>query len=155
VPPHADANVVPPRGSAGGAVPSWSTVFVAISLFVVQYWLSGKLDNALASGTLASTTPLPPPVQQYLPDLLLLSYGLAVWWGFDRTKVGLSMSVLTAICGPAIEVILINLLELYHYSHPQVLGVPTWIPWVYFCGGPAVGLLGRRAWADLLRHVAG
>ena len=31
----------------------------------------------------------------------------------------------------------------------QVLGVPTWIPWVYFCGGPAVGLLGRKVWATL------
>lgn len=36
----------------------------------------------------------------------------------------------------------------------QVLGIPTWIPWVYFAGGPAVGLLGRRVWATLAEQQA-
>jgi hypothetical protein len=60
------------------------------------------------------------------------------------------MSCLTAVCGPAIEVGLIQGLHLYAYTQPQVAGVPTWIPWVYFCGGPAVGLLGRQVWAELV-----
>jgi hypothetical protein len=60
------------------------------------------------------------------------------------------MSALTALGGPALEVFLINVLGLYSYSHPVLLGaVPTWIAWVYFAGGPAVGLLGRRVRASL------
>ena len=37
--------------------------------------------------------------------------------------------------------------------HPtQVLGTPSWICWVYACGGPAVGNLGRRVSAELQRQ---
>jgi hypothetical protein len=43
---------------------------------------------------------------------------------------------------------------LYRYTHPDVAGVPSWVPWVYACGGPAVGNLGRRVWADLQRSRA-
>ena len=38
--------------------------------------------------------------------------------------------------------------HLYAYAAPDVLGVPTWIPWVYFCGAPAVGLLARAVRAE-------
>eukprot|EP00951_Prasinocladus_malaysianus_P020561 scaffold168508_cov49-Prasinocladus_malaysianus.AAC.1 len=62
------------------------------------------------------------------------------------------MAVVTATAGPAVEVILINVLGLYHYVHPQVLGIPSWIAWVYFCGSPAVGNLGRRVLADLNKY---
>ena len=59
------------------------------------------------------------------------------------------MASLTALAGPAAEIFLINVAHLYAYAAPDVLGVPTWIPWVYFCGAPAVGLPGasraRRA----------
>ena len=44
----------------------------------------------------------------------------------------------------------INGLHLYHYTGAEVLGIPTWIAWVYFSGAPAVGNLGRRVRADLV-----
>ena len=47
------------------------------------------------------------------------------------------MAALTAVCGPAVEIFLINVLHLYDYAHPQIWGVPTWIPWVYAAGAPA------------------
>jgi hypothetical protein len=50
------------------------------------------------------------------------------------------MAVLTAAAGPIMEIFLINYLHLYHYTHPDVFGIPTWIPWVYFGGAPAVGV---------------
>lgn len=82
-------------------------------------------------------------------DGLLAASALAHWYAFDRTPQGFGMAALTAVCGPLVEIGLINLLGLYDYSHPLVLGVPTWIPWVYFCGGPAVGNLGRRVWHEI------
>lgn len=63
------------------------------------------------------------------------------------------MGCLTAICGPAIEVVLINGGHLYEYAHPTFLGIPAWIPFVYFCGAPAVGNLGRAVHARLMRQL--
>ena len=42
--------------------------------------------------------------------------------------------------------------ELYHYNHPDFYGIPSWIVWVYACGAPAVGGLGRGVWGFLSRH---
>ena len=64
---------------------------------------------------------------------------------------GLFMASLTAVAGPLTEIALINKLSLYQYSHPAWAGIPTWIPWVYFCGSPAVGNLGRKVKAALSR----
>jgi hypothetical protein len=45
----------------------------------------------------------------------------------------------------------INGLHLYHYTDAEVvLGIPSWIAWVYLSGAPAVGNLGRRLRADLV-----
>lgn len=78
---------------------------------------------------------------------------LVVW------LAGFFMAALTALAGPLIEILLIKQFGLYHYNHTGPLGIPTWIPWVYFCGAPAVGMLGRKVRLDLLHqsqttHVA-
>lgn len=122
---------------------SWPWVLLCISLFVTQYWLSGVLEQPLLGQTLGSSS---------VPtlDTALLIYALVHWYVLDRTLPGFGMSALTAVCGPAVEIGLINLFGLYHYAHPVWFGaVPTWIPWVYFCGGPAVGNLGRLVWQTL------
>ena len=62
------------------------------------------------------------------------------------------MATLTALAGPVVEIFLISQLGLYHYNHAGPLGIPTWIPWVYFCGAPAVGNLGRKVRQDLLQQ---
>lgn len=121
-------------------------MLVCISLFACQYWLSGALEAPLAGQQLPRGVPA--------LDALLAAAAAALWWGFDRSAAGLTMTLLTAAGGPAIEVALINGPHLYAYTHPVVAGVPTWIPWVYAAGGPAVGLLGRRIAAQLAaRHA--
>lgn len=77
-------------------------------------------------------------------DVVLAVSGVGLWAAVDGTQQGFAMALLTAIAGPAAEIALINVLGLYQYTLPDVFGVPTWIPWVYFCGSPAVGLLARR-----------
>lgn len=123
----------------GGYDPSWAWVLASIALFVAQYGASGALEQPLLG---AAAGPLP------ALDALLLLTGAAHWWVFDGTRQGLGMALLTAACGPLVEIGLIQL-GLYNYTHPVVLGVPTWIPWVYFCGSAAVGNLGRKVswWA--------
>ncbi len=127
-----------PRGSTD---PSWAWVLVGIALFVAQYGASGALEEPLLGSTLGPIPTL---------DAVLFCTGVAHWWVFDGTRQGLCMALLTAVCGPLIEIGLINFGQLYEYMHPQVLGVPTWIPWVYLCGSAAVGNLGRKVSASLL-----
>uniref|UniRef100_A0A7S0RHV2 Uncharacterized protein n=1 Tax=Chlamydomonas leiostraca TaxID=1034604 RepID=A0A7S0RHV2_9CHLO len=133
--------------------PSWPAVLLCISLFVAQYGLSGALDRALADPGSAGSAWVQPLVALlgagHTQDVVLIAYAALHYLAFDRTAPGLLMSALTALCGPAIEVALINGPHLYSYTHPQVAGIPLWIAWVYFCGGPAVGNLGRRIWADM------
>ncbi|CEL98020.1 unnamed protein product [Vitrella brassicaformis CCMP3155] len=74
---------------------------------------------------------------------LLTPLAALSWAVFEATPAGLVMSFATAAGGPLIEVGLVNWTDLYAYSRPDVLGVPVWLPLVYFCGGPAVGNLGR------------
>lgn len=60
-----------------------------------------------------------------------------------RQKVGLLVSFLTAVAGPVTEILLINGFKLYHYNDADFYGIDSWIPWVYFLGGQAVGNLAR------------
>lgn len=132
---------------AMGFKPGWLAVNVCISTFAFQY---------LASGILAS--PQSPFLNDgFVPyhgiDVILCVWGVLTWYLFDGTSQGLFMASLTAVAGPAAEITLINVLHLYEYSHPDVFGIPTWIPWVYFCGAPAVGNLSRQV-RNVLREVS-
>lgn len=123
---------------------SWPWVLLCIALFVTQYGLSGMLEQPLLGKTLEELGGVP------VLDVVLASYALLLWAVFDASPQGFAMAALTALCGPVIEVLLINAGGLYHYTHPVLFGaVPTWIGWVYFAGGPAVGNLGRIVWQTL------
>ena len=112
-------------------LPSWSKVFFGISFFSFQYWASGYLsydEPLITDGTLWN---------------ILLYSGIFGFILFDLTVAGLIVSILTAISGPLIEIILINQVHLYHYLKPNFFGIPLWIIPIYFLGGQAVGNLAR------------
>lgn len=102
----------------GGYAPSWSFVLVSIALFAVQYDLSGVLAEKASSGELPWVN----------VNLALAGTAVAHWATFDRTRNGLSWAALTAAVGPVVEIGLIEGLHLYHYTHPDVFGIPLWIP---------------------------
>jgi hypothetical protein len=52
------------------------------------------------------------------------------------------MAVLTAVGGPAIEVVLIHQFHLYHYTHPDLLGAPQIPP------GPTASATSRMTHAS-------
>lgn len=74
---------------------------------------------------------------------LLTALAVAEWYWMDRSIGGLMMGFLTALCGPLVEVGLINIAHLYSYSSPEIAGIPLFIVPVYFAGGSAVGNLAR------------
>ena len=136
-----------PGKPALGFMPGWMSVNWCISVFAFQY---------LASGVLAS--PQSPLVDGFLPyhliDFVLCVWGVSTLYIFYRSAQGFFMASLTAVAGPVAEIVLINYGHLYSYAHPDVLGIPTWIPWVYFCGAPAVGNLSRQL-RNELRDLSG
>lgn len=107
---------------------SMPRALATIAAFSATYYLSACLPGtgwALATG----------------PLLFLLS--ALQWYVLDGHIGGLMMGLLTAIAGPAVEIVLIKLGHLYSYSQPEFGGIPLFIVPVYFAGGSAVGNLAR------------
>lgn len=118
--------------------PSWPKVLYGISLFSGQYYLSGLLDHSLVGSAQI--------------DVVMKSVAAIGFVLLDRSRAGFALAAATAIGGPVAEIFLINIPTLYSYSHPDVLGIPIWIGWVYFLGAPAVGNLARRLLLDKVKN---
>jgi len=119
--------------------PSVTKICLGISLFTLQYWLSGILYETGVMG------------REGL--LNVLSAMAAVGFlALDGTSVGLAVSAATAVGGPLIEVGLLlaakmGMIQGYHYTDLGETGFfPLWIAPVYFLGGPANGNLARGYW---------
>ena len=122
------------NGNKKHGLPSWPTTLYSISLFSFQYYLSGLLDFLNVD---LSTT-----------HLMLMLLAISGYSAFDKSLSGLQLSIMTAIAGPVVEIFLINYGHLYSYTNADTLGICSWIPWVYFLGGTAVGNLARRLYHD-------
>lgn len=85
------------------------------------------------------------------PEFVLWPLAIVIWACFDSRPSTLLASVATALAGPAIEISLTGggglfaepFGHLYHYTHPDFLGINTWIAPVYFAGGTPVAMLAR------------
>ncbi|KAI0562849.1 hypothetical protein FGB62_51g119 [Gracilaria domingensis] len=99
-----------------------------VCMFCSIYYLSGAISQT--------------EVKQYAL-WILTAMGLMEWYFMDGSVAGMMMGALTAVCGPLIEVGLINIGNLYSYKEWDVVGIPWMIVAVYFAGGPAVGNLAR------------
>lgn len=82
------------------------------------------------------------PLPHWQRSFILAPAALLVWWAIDRTRAGLVLAALTAAVGCAVEILLARL-ALFHYVAPDILGVASWLPWIYVAASVAVGNLGR------------
>ncbi len=73
--------------------------------------------------------------------LLILIY-LNFWLLAGRSWQNLLLSLVTATTGTLIEMTLVAA-GAFSYVHPDILGVPFWLPCIYACASLAVGDLGR------------
>jgi hypothetical protein len=64
----------------------------------------------------------------------------AIWRDVDGTRAGATLALLGAVIGPIAEAINPN----FHYTDPDFLHVPIWLPSLYACITPAMGQLARR-----------
>ena len=126
--------------------PTPPLILVSISMFTLQYWLSGILYASIVDRTTI---------------LNVMSVIAAVGFlSLDGTLSGVITSTATAICGPLIEAGLLTaslagyLPSGYHYTDLGETGYfPLWILPVYFLGGPAVGNLARGFWNGLSKSA--
>lgn len=123
--------------------PSSPKILLGISLFTLQYWLSG----VLVATEFLDRTGILNTMSLYAAVAFLL---------LDGSLAGFITSAATAIGGPLIEVGLLSLSKAgmmpggYHYTDPgETSFFPLWIVPVYFLGGPAVGNLARGFWNAL------
>ena len=113
--------------------PSGPVILLGIAFFTFQYWLSGAL---FSSG-----------VDRETILYVMSALAIAGFFVLDNTVTGLISSLATAVGGPIIEIGLLSILAVYHYTDPGETGFfPLWIAPVYFLGGPAVGNLARGLW---------
>jgi hypothetical protein len=100
----------------------------------------------LASGAL----PLPSPAVA----AILAPASLALWWWLDRSGPGLLQAAATAAGGCAVEIVL-SRAGLFSHTHPDVLGVALWLPWIYVAASVGVGNVGRWLCRDEEPGAAG
>jgi hypothetical protein len=81
--------------------------------------------------------------------LLILIY-LNFWLLAGRGWQNLLLSLVTAITGTLIEMVLVAA-GAFSYFHPDILGVPYWLPCIYACASLAVGDLGRSLMSSSAR----
>jgi hypothetical protein len=83
--------------------------------------------------------------------LLFLIY-LNFWLLAGRSWQNLLFSLVTAITGTLIEMTLVAA-GTFSYLHPDILGVPYWLPCIYACASLAVGDLGRSLMSLVQRGI--
>lgn len=89
-------------------------------------------------------------ISAYLPApnavklVVLFAGAAALWWRLDRTRAGAMLACVAAVAGPLTEIVLTHL-GFFRHLQADVLGVPIWLPALYFASGPSFGQIARRA----------
>lgn len=76
-------------------------------------------------------------------SLFMAVASLLLWWLFDRSKNGLGLAVLVALCACAVLQSLIYL-GVYKHGEPDFLYARSWIPFYFFSGVVTFGSIGRQ-----------
>ncbi len=84
--------------------------------------------------------------------LLTVIY-LNFWMIAGRNWQSLVLSAVTAITGTLVEMVLVAA-GAFFYVHPDMLGVPYWLPGIYVCASLAVGDIGRSLFMYRRQEVA-
>jgi hypothetical protein len=82
------------------------------------------------------------PFDTLTVSALLATAGVAMWWWLDRTWQGLLAAAATALGGCLTEVVL-SRSGAFRHTHPDVLGVALWLPWIYVAASVGLGNVGR------------
>ena len=102
---------------------AWQAL-LGVSLFIAAYWLS--------------VAPIP-----WGARAAIIGGIFAVsWYVCDRTRAGVIVALIGAVCGPAVEVVLVGAGTFVHHE-TLALGIPGWLPFLYLTAGPGLGTLAQ------------
>ncbi|GIL83467.1 hypothetical protein Vretimale_11179 [Volvox reticuliferus] len=110
---------------------------------------------ALAFGALAallqlSATLYDKGVPYWQIHLVLGAAALLNWRLFDGTRQGIFLALLCGFGAPAVEVLMLQVVPLWHYPRADLGGVfVSWVFWCYFFYAPALGSLARYTWSTM------
>jgi hypothetical protein len=97
-------------------------------IFVMLYALSGEIHAGTGG----------------LQDVWLALAAILYWWVADGTAVGAMLALLTAVGGTLFEIFLVSVNGFSYYpQHANLLGVPSWLPWLYVAASVTVSLVVR------------
>lgn len=115
----------------GGFNPSWRIVFTGCVFFIVQFYVSPYLSGVLK-------------ISNFLNFIFSMGTAILCWWLFDRTRTGVYVMITAGVLGPLAEITMINAFNWYHYTRPDIFGVPLWFIGAYTCGCAPCGNLARK-----------
>ena len=97
-------------------------------IFLVVYALSGVIQAGTGG----------------LQDVWLATVAILFWWITDRTRIGAMLALLTAVGGTIFEIFLVSIHAFSYYpQHANLMGVPSWLPWLYVVASVAISLVVR------------
>jgi hypothetical protein len=82
-----------------------------------------------------------------IPDISLAALSILFWLAFDGTRGGLIYSIAVCIAGTGVEITLVHLgIFSYGNNTSKILGVASWLPWLYLAAATASLNLSRLTW---------
>jgi hypothetical protein len=109
-------------------LPEWTILLGMVHLVVV--WASSGLLGVAGLDNLSIAA-------------LLLVVAVINWISVDRSPQGVIAALIAAVVGVLVESAATRT-GTYHYTRPDFLGVPMWLPSLYLTGCISVGNLGRH-----------
>ena len=111
-------------------------------------WSIGELTWLVLAYLMAASV-LDSIVKMGLLTVIYLNF----WLLAGRSWQNLLLALVTAITGTLIEMVLVAA-GAFSYLHPDMLGVPYWLPCIYACASLAVGDFGRTLIISQTRGIA-
>lgn len=98
-------------------------------LFVILYALTGFVE--LGTGG--------------LQDIWVAAVAIGLWFAVDRSMMGAILALGNAIAGTMFEIMLVHLGGFFYYpEHSNLMGVPSWLPWLYMSASICISLFVRQ-----------
>lgn len=104
---------------------TWKATLVALAVFIFLYGFSAYSHS---------------PSWVIFLVIAIIARRLGVY--FIKNKSSLVIALLVTFIGPIVEISLTSA-SLFHYTHPDIWGIPLWLYPLYFCAAIAVSLLIR------------
>jgi len=105
---------------------SWAAIIICIFFFIQIYYFSCVVK-----------------VEPWRMTLVILGFAFFMWLLFETTWQGVLIMAISAVVGTICELILIHTFKAYIYTHPDIFGIPLWIPVHHMTASIAVGNVGR------------